>query len=226
MVAALTCHDVSKTYGTGELAQTVVDRVTLSLARGTTCVLVGPSGSGKTTLLSLWGCLLTPTSGEIQLDGQTVPFDSRRRLADLRRTRLGFVFQHSQLLPFLSVEENLRIVGRNAGMVDGEIGNRTVELAERLGIARLIKRRPGDLSGGQRQRAAIARAVFHRPSIILADEPTAALDRENGQAAVALLIEQAKANNALLIAVTHDTRLLEQFDCRYSMESGRPLPMP
>ncbi len=226
MVAALTCHDVSKTYGRGELSQTVVDRVTLSLARGATCVLVGPSGSGKTTLLSMWGCLLTPTAGEVHLDGQPVPYASPRLLADLRRTKLGFVFQHAQLLPFLSVEENLRIVGRNAGMEASAIIQRTAELAERLGIAGLMHRKPGELSGGQRQRAAIARAVLHRPSIILADEPTAALDRENGQAAVSLLIEQAKAHNALLIAVTHDTRLLHLFDQQFSMESGKPAPMP
>jgi putative ABC transport system ATP-binding protein len=182
--------------------------------------MLGPSGSGKTTLLSIMGCLLSPSRGDVEIDGKVIDFSSPARLARLRRQALGFVFQHAQLLPFLSVRENLNIVLRNSGAPLRQSRERLPLLLERLGIAKYEHRKPGELSGGQRQRVAIARAVLHRPRIILADEPTAALDWENGQAAMRMLVEQAKADDSLLVAVTHDTRLLDMFDRVIRLESG------
>lgn len=216
----LKCHDISKVYGAGSLTQTALDRVSLSFDRGETCVLLGPSGSGKTTLLSLLGCLLTPSSGQVSIEGKHVPYDSPAQLATLRSRRIGFVFQHAQLLPFLSVCDNLQVIGRNACMGRREISERTAYLLDRLGIGAFASRKPAQLSGGQRQRAAIARALLHRPPIVLADEPTAALDWTNGQAAVDLLIEQTRLEMALLIVVTHDARLVDRFDRALYLDSG------
>ena len=224
MPAAIDCCDITKTYGQGPLAETVLEGVSLTLPTGAVCAVVGPSGSGKTTLLSILGCLLSPTSGNVSLQGETINFGSKERLVETRRTRIGFVFQHAQLLPFLSIAENLSVVAANCGVGRAEIPTRIADVAGRLGITDVLHKKPTEVSGGQRQRAAIARAVLHRPPLLLADEPTAALDWKNGQAAVQLLIEQARLERSALITVTHDTRLLDQFEIVLALESGRLRP--
>jgi ABC-type lipoprotein export system ATPase subunit len=221
MDCVLECRGVSKVYGTGTLPEPVLRDICLSLDRGQACVLLGPSGSGKTTLLSILGCLLTPTSGSLRIVDQTVDHRAGRVLGELRRTRIGFVFQNAQLLPFLSMGDNLRVVGRNAGLAEADLNDRVADLAGRLSVGRLLDKRPDRASGGQRQRVAIARALIHRPPIILADEPTAALDWANGEAVVRLLTEQVRAERALLLTVTHDTRLLGFFDRVFHLEEGR-----
>jgi ABC-type lipoprotein export system ATPase subunit len=221
MVPVLECNGVTKTYGAGPLAEEVLKDVCLSLSRGEACALLGPSGSGKTTLLSILGCMLSPTAGELRILGQLVRHDSLGHLTALRRHHIGFVFQHARLLPFLSVEENLRIIGSNAGLDGVTLEHRMGQLLEGLGIAPLRGRRPSEASGGQCQRVAIARALLHHPSIILADEPTAALDWQYGEAVMRLLIQHAKQENALLVTVTHDVRLVNLFDRVISMDSGR-----
>jgi putative ABC transport system ATP-binding protein len=203
------------------VAESVLQGVSAKFAAGEMCVLIGPSGSGKTTLLSILGCMLKPTAGELKVCGESVDWQSPRRLTRFRRFQVGFVFQHAQLLPFLTVAENLEVVGRNAGMAAKTLADRIEELLERLGIAAMRHKTPDHLSGGQRQRVAIARAVLHRPSILLADEPTAALDWHHGEEAVGLLIEQAHAEGTMLLAVTHDTRLLPMFGRVLRIESGR-----
>jgi putative ABC transport system ATP-binding protein len=217
----LACTSLSKTYGQGQLAEQALSEVTLAFEPGQTCVLLGPSGSGKTTLLSILGCLLTPSSGEVSIEGATVDLNSRRKLQNLRRTKIGFVFQQAHLLPFLNAEGNLRAVARNAGLSHAQSAARIAELGERLNIGAYLHRKPGELSGGQRQRVAIARALLHRPPIILADEPTSALDWQNGQLATDLLIEQAIAARAVLVTVTHDTRLLDRFQRVLRVDCGR-----
>ena len=221
MDRVLECRAVSKAYGRGALAEPVLEDISFSLERGQSCALVGPSGSGKTTLLSILGCLLTPTSGELLIGDQAVDHGSGRMLGELRRTHIGFVFQHAQLLPFLTMKDNLRSIGRNSGLNTAELSARITELAERLGIDRLLNKKPEHASGGQRQRAAIARALIHRPRIILADEPTAALDWHNGKTVIRLLTEQAKIEKAVLLTVTHDMRLVDYFDRVLHLEDGR-----
>jgi putative ABC transport system ATP-binding protein len=220
-MSALACHNLTKVYGRGALAETALAGVTIRFQAGECCMLLGPSGSGKTTFLSIVGCLLSPTDGAVELDGQPIDYTKKGRLTRLRRSHIGFVFQHAQLLPFLSVFENLRVVGANAGLSRKETKNRIHALLEQLGIARYAHRKPDDLSGGQRQRVSIARAALHRPRVILADEPTAALDWENGRAATRLLVEQARHDGALLIIVSHDTRLVPLFDRTVHLESGQ-----
>lgn len=202
------------------MTESVLSDVSLEFRRGEACVLLGPSGSGKTTLLSILGCLLSPTRGDVHIEDVRVP-NSQGELVAIRRDKIGFVFQHAQLLGFLSVEDNLRIIGKNAGLDKRVIQERIWGDTQQLGISENLKRKPVHLSGGQRQRVAIARALIHRPPIILADEPTAALDWNNGQAVIQLLLRQARTENALLIVVTHDTRLVNLFDRVLQVESGK-----
>jgi putative ABC transport system ATP-binding protein len=218
---ALACENVGHAFGRGGLAEVVLRDVSAVFHAGEACVLMGPSGSGKTTLLSILGCLLAPTAGGVSLDGQAVDFRSPGALTRLRRDRLGFVFQHDRLLPFLTVGDNLAVVGRNAGLMRAALVQRIDELLGRLGLADCRAKYPAQLSGGQRQRAAIARAVVHRPAVVLADEPTAALDWEHGEAAVRLLVEHARETGAVLLTVTHDARLLPFFGRAFRIDRGR-----
>ncbi len=221
MDTVLQCENIRHTYGKGEVAEPVLLSVSITFRPGETCVLMGPSGSGKSTLLSVLGCLLKPTEGELQVCGERVDWRLPNRVTRFRRTCLGFVFQQAQLLPFLTVKENLEVVGRNAGLASQAISHRIEELLERLGIAAMRHKRPDHLSGGQRQRVAIARAVLHRPAILLADEPTAALDWKNGQEAARLLVEQAQADGSLLLTVTHDIRLVPLFHRHLYLDQGQ-----
>jgi len=216
----MTCKAITKSYGSGEILEQVLKRVDLEFAQGQASVLIGPSGSGKTTLLSILGCLLAPTEGELLIAGQSVNFFDKSSLTEVRRQKLGFIFQHAQLLPFLTIEENLAIVGRNAGMNDSDIKQRLDNLLARLELLAMRYKYPPQLSGGQRQRVAIARALIHRPSIVLADEPTAALDWNTGKTVVELLLEQARLEQAVLVVVTHDTRMLPLFDRILSIADG------
>lgn len=221
MTAVLECQDVRKVYGDGSLAQTVLDGVTLSLEPGECAALLGPSGSGKTTLLSILGCLLTPNAGSLSVKDQTAFPKPRLPLTEFRRRFIGFVFQHAQLLPFLSVEGNLSVVAENCGLARRDRKTRIGFLLERLGMNEHRFKLPAQLSGGQRQRVAIARSLLHRPAVVLADEPTAALDWKSGEAAVDLLIDEARAENAALLVVTHDTRLVPKFDRVFHIDGGR-----
>ncbi len=220
MKAVLKADRLTKVYGTGPLAEEVLRGASLTLEAGETCLLLGPSGSGKTTLLSILGCLLSPTGGALTLGGRCVDFTRRGALAEIRRRQIGFIFQHSQLLPFLSLEDNLRVVGRNAGLPSDVLEGRIDELTGRLGIAGMRKKLPDRVSGGQRQRFAVARALLHGPAVVLADEPTAALDRDNGDAVIDLLIGEARRAGAVLLTVSHDLRLVDRYDRVLHMEAG------
>ena len=216
----LECRDIRHVFGEGTLAEQVLCGVDVAFQPGEVCVLMGPSGSGKTTLLSILGCLLTPTAGQLFLDGRVIDHCSKGLLGRLRRDKIGFVFQHAQLLPFLSVTDNLKIVGRNAGLSARMLDKQIDELLERLGIGNMRAKRPAQLSSGQRQRVAIARALLHHPPILLADEPTAALDWHHGEEAIRLLVEQAQAEGAMLLTVTHDARLVPMFNRRLHIREG------
>lgn len=220
MNSIMTCHGIAKSYGSGEITEHVLKRVDLEFFQGQASVLVGPSGSGKTTLLSILGCLLAPSAGQLLIANQTVNFSDKSSLTEVRRQKLGFIFQHAQLLPFLTIDENLTIVGRNAGMEENDIQQRLDSLLTRLELQAMRHKHPPQLSGGQRQRVAIARALLHRPSIVLADEPTAALDWNTGKTVVELLLEQARLEQAVLVVVTHDTRMLPLFDRILSIADG------
>jgi len=217
----LECSKLTKDFGSGRMGHRALDAVSLALHRGDTCALLGPSGPGKTTLLSVIGCLLAPSDGHMKIDGEEVLFHQRRRLARIRRLYIGFVFQHAQVPPFLTVIENLVVVGENAGLGRRRSVRRAEELLDRLGVADLRHKKPAVASGGEKQQVAVARALIHSPPILLADEPTAALDWDNGQKLVELLTAHAKSDNAALMTVTHDTRLVPMFGRTLHIDSGR-----
>jgi putative ABC transport system ATP-binding protein len=208
----MSCLGISKSYGSGEMLEQVLKPVDLEFFQGQASVLIGPSGSGKTTLLSILGCLLAPSEGQLLIENGSVNFSDKSSLTEVRRQKLGFIFQHAQLLPFLTIEENLALIGLNAGMHKDDVKQRLENLLGRLELLPMRLKYPSQLSGGQRQRVAIARALLHRPSIVLADEPTAALDWNTGKTVVELLLEQARREQAVLVVVTHDTRMLPLFD--------------
>lgn len=221
MSIAIGCHGIRKIYGSGELAETVLHGVDLRIKAGESCILLGPSGSGKTTLLSIIGCLSTPSGGILELLGQAVNFADTNECVRIRRNKLGYVFQHAQLLPFLSAHDNVVLTAQNAGFSTAAANQRAAELFKYFRIDNLAHKKPGLLSGGQRQRVAVARALVHRPIIVLADEPTAALDWTQGQAVTDLLIEQTREAGAALVMVCHDRRLVPRFDRVFNIDDGR-----
>jgi ABC-type lipoprotein export system ATPase subunit len=193
---------LAKGFGTGPARRAVLAGVDLDLGAGELVAVTGRSGSGKSTLLHLLGGLERPDGGEIQVAGVRVDRSSERQLIDLRRHKVGFVFQFFHLLPELTGAENVLLPARLAG--DGAAGGeRAVELIERLGVTEAGSRVPGVLSGGEQQRLAIARALVNDPVLILADEPTGNLDEESGHEVLALLRELADRGRAVLL-VTHD----------------------
>lgn len=213
--------DLVKELGEGAGKVRAVDNVTLSIRAGELTLLMGPSGSGKTTLISLIGCILSPTAGEIILGGANTRGMTAEQLADVRRQHIGFVFQSYNLFPTLNATENVRL----ALDVRGIRGSASKPLAEEalaaVGLSHRLTSYPKQMSGGEQQRVAIARSLAGSPSIVLADEPTAALDSENGHAVMALLANVAHKRDRAVLAVTHDPRTLSYADRILRIEDGR-----
>jgi putative ABC transport system ATP-binding protein len=218
--AVLIARNIRKTLGEGAAQVHALKGVSLELYPGELTLLMGPSGSGKTTLLSILGCILTPTSGELSLSGQATAGLKPEALAELRRRHVGFIFQGYNLFPTLSAEENVRL----ALDVRGERGTdallRSQRALQQVGLSHRLRSKPGNLSGGEKQRVAVARAIASQPSLVLADEPTAALDSENGQAVMALLAEIAHGSTHAVLAVTHDPRTIPYADRILRIEDG------
>lgn len=217
---ALETRDVNKVYGSGNLTTIAVKNVSLQVKSGEFVALVGPSGSGKTTMLSMLAALLRPTGGQILIDGQNLATLSDAQRTQFRRTNIGFTFQANNLLPYLTARENVEVMLRLNGKLDQAGARRVVELLERLGLQDRMNNLPRQLSGGQQQRVAIARALVHNPAVVLADEPTAALDTERAHQVVqtfaSLIHEQGRAG----VMVTHDLRLVRYADRVVQMLDG------
>jgi len=195
--------DLTKTFGTNGVAVHALRGIDLAVARGEFVALIGPSGSGKSTLMAILGCLDSPTSGSYRLDGESVEHLTGAELARIRNEKIGFVFQQYNLLPKASVRRNVELPMLYAGVSKKERRARALELLEKVGIAEKANVLPAALSGGQRQRVAIARALANRPSVLLADEPTGALDSHTGHEILELFRELHRQGNTVLI-VTHD----------------------
>jgi putative ABC transport system ATP-binding protein len=196
-----------------------LDGVSFTVDAGTSVAITGPSGCGKSTLLGVIGGLAVPTAGAVRIGGEEVSALPERRRSDFRRTHVGFVYQADNLLPFLTVVENVALQSALDGRAGG--ADRPLELLERLDLAEQAHRLPDHLSGGQRQRAAVARAVVHRPEVILADEPTGALDAANAAAVIDLLLEVHRDIGATLVMVTHDRDAARRMDRRIRLRDGR-----
>jgi putative ABC transport system ATP-binding protein len=214
---------VAKHYGEGETRVDALRSIDLRVHAGEVVALLGPSGSGKTTLLNVIACILAPTAGRVELDGDAV-FDGKWLRSDLRRLRLdkiGFIFQAHNLLPFLTAEENVAVVLNLAGWPAEKGRARVRELLDYLEVGHRARVKPALLSGGEAQRVAIARALANRPRIILADEPTAALDSGRAQLVMDLLRKLATEQKACIIAVTHDEKIFDRFDRLIHLRDGR-----
>jgi putative ABC transport system ATP-binding protein len=196
-----------------------LDEVSFAVEGGSGVAITGPSGSGKSTLLGVLGGLALPSSGTVRVGGEELSSLPERRRSDFRRTHVGFVYQADNLLPFLTVVENVSLQLALEGAATDL--DRPRYLLDKLGLAGEAHRLPDHLSGGQRQRAAVARAVVHRPEVILADEPTGALDAANAAGVIDLLLEVQREIGATLVMVTHDRDAASRMDRRIGLQDGR-----
>ncbi len=212
---------VWKDYLLGEQKVPALKDITLSIEKGVFLAIAGPSGSGKTTLLNLIGCIDTPTSGKIYINGQDVSGKTPDQLADLRARSIGFIFQTFNLLPVLSAAENVEYPLLQRSDIDKAARRKRVEYyLDVVGLTTYAHHRPNQLSGGQRQRVAIARALAIQPSIVLADEPTANLDRATGKEILKLMKSINRRFGATFIFSTHDRRVMAMADRLVRVEDG------
>ena len=212
-------QDLTKVYVMGEEEVPALAGVTLSIGRGEYVAVIGPSGSGKSTLMNILGGLDRPTSGQYAFEGEDVAHFSDDQLAEFRRRRIGFVFQSFQLLPRLTALQNVELPMVYAGLGAHERRVRAAELLDRVGLSARMGHRPTQLSGGQQQRVAIARSLANRPDLLLADEPTGALDTHTGEEVLKLFAE-LNADGLTLAIVTHDPEVAEQAHRRVSFRDG------
>ncbi len=213
--------DVVKVLGQGAGQVQALRGVNLALKGGELTLLMGPSGSGKTTLLSILGCMLTPTRGTVRIGGRSTEGAGPEELAKLRRERVGFIFQSYHLFPTLTVADNVQLALDVRGDNSARARIKTEEALALVGLAHKANAFPLELSGGEQQRVAVARAIVGKPSVILADEPTAALDSENGMAIMELLAEIADDAAHGVLVVAHDPRILRFADRVVHIEDGR-----
>ena len=214
-------RDLIKTYAKGEAAMRALDGVSIDIHAGELMLLAGPSGSGKTTLLSIIGCILRPSAGTLRVMGDDVSRMRERDLPAIRRERIGFVFQAFNLFPTLTAAQNVALALDLKGVAGRAARDRAAALLDQVGLGNKIDSYPADLSGGQKQRIAIARALAGNPPVILADEPTAALDSQSGRAVMDLLQRLAHERGRAVAIVTHDNRMLGYADRTVRMEDGR-----
>src|SRR5574339_76470 len=218
---ALEVKDLVKTFALDGSTIRAVDTVSFQVKSGEFVALVGPSGSGKTTMLSILAALLSPTGGQVLIDGQDMAEMNDRRRVQLRREKIGFTFQANNLIPFLTAQENVEFMLRLNGKADKSGRLRAEELLARLGLGDRLHNLPAQLSGGQQQRVAIARALIHNPSVVLADEPTASLDTERAFQAVETFANLIHENNRAGMIVTHDLRMCQYVDRVLQMQDGK-----
>lgn len=220
MQPAIAVRELTKIYAEGVSGVPALRGIDLDVHPGELVMLVGPSGSGKTTLLSIMGCILSPSAGSVRIAGKEVAQLKQKELAPIRLSHIGFVFQGFNLFPTLTAGENVELMLDLKGVRGIAAGTRARQLLEQVGIGEKYHSFPSDLSGGQKQRVAIARALAGEPHVVLADEPTAALDSHTGRNMIAMMSELAHRNGRAVVIVTHDSRLLEFADRTIQIEDG------
>jgi putative ABC transport system ATP-binding protein len=220
MIPIIETKSLTKTFGSNGVAVRALRGIDLTVDRGEFLALIGPSGSGKSTLMAILGCLDSPTTGTYAFDGERVDGLSGADLARIRNQKIGFVFQLYNLLPKASVLRNVELPMLYAGVPRKERRRRATELLERVGIPEKAKNLPATLSGGQRQRVAIARALANRPVMLLADEPTGALDSKTGHEVLELFSDLHRQGNTILI-VTHDLAIASLASRQVEIHDGR-----
>lgn len=218
--AAIAAKEVDMVVSSGQQRLHILKGINLNIPKGDIQLLMGPSGSGKTTLLSILAGLLTPTTGGVFLLGEEITRMSRKKLASFRREHIGFIFQDSNLFPAMTALENVETALNIRGIWGRRARLRAEEMLEHVGIGDKAKEIPRKLSGGQKQRVAIARALVSHPQLIMADEPTAALDAQSGHNVMALLRKLAKEEGCTVLMVTHDPRIVDIADRIAHLEDG------
>ncbi|MFC3986724.1 ABC transporter ATP-binding protein [Streptosporangium jomthongense] len=224
---SLNLTDITLTYPDGETRLTALDQVSLEVPQGSLTAVVGPSGSGKSSLLAVAATLITPDTGTVTVDGQNTTGLTRGELTELRRHKIGIVFQQPNLLPSLTAAEQLQVMAQIDGRKPRTARDRAMELLDAVGLADQAGRRPHQLSGGQRQRVNIARALMNDPTVLLVDEPTSALDHERGAAVLDLIARLTRRQATATVLVTHDRTHLTDADQIAEVHDGRlRLPAP
>ncbi len=219
-MGAIVAKRVEMAYASGRQSYQVLKGIDLEISSGDIQLLMGPSGSGKTTLLSILAGLLTPSAGNVYLLGDEITGMSRAKLARFRLQNIGFIFQGFNLFGALTASENIEIVLNVKGIWDRVARQQAKVLLEQVGLGDKANQKPGDLSGGQKQRVAIARALAGNPQLIMADEPTAALDSHSGHTVIELLRQLAKEGGCTVLMVTHDPRIVDVADRVAYLEDG------
>ncbi len=217
---ALHCTDLELSYPDGDGRLVVLDRVSMQVAPGEVVAVMGASGSGKSSLMAVAGLLRQPDGGSVKIGGVEADFADSRALARLRRDKIGLIFQGSNLFPALTAMEQLLLVAHMSGRVRNEDKSRAAELLESVGLGSKLAQRPSALSGGERQRVGIARALMGHPAVLLADEPTASLDRSRGAEVMALLVDQARSKSVAAVVVTHEQEIAAMADRSLRLEGG------
>ena len=220
MSALIEFEQVCKYYQMGDTLVKAADHITMKIEKGEFVAIVGQSGSGKSTCMNIIGCLDVPTAGTYKLNGRDVGRMSRDELAEIRNELLGFIFQQYNLLPKLSLMENVEVPLVYAGVPRGERRRRAAAALERVGLGDKLRNKPNQLSGGQQQRVSIARALAGRPAVILADEPTGALDSHTGREVLKMLQELHRQGNTVVL-ITHDNSIAVQAQRIIRLEDGR-----
>ncbi|URN14846.1 MULTISPECIES: ABC transporter ATP-binding protein [Streptomyces] len=218
---SLHLNDVTLTYPDGDSRLTALDRVTLEVPKGSLTAVVGPSGSGKSSLLAVAATLIAPDSGTVTIDGTLTTGMTRGELTDLRRRKVGIVFQQPNLLPSLTAVEQLQVMAQIDGRKPRTARKRAEEMLDAVGLTAQADRRPHQLSGGQRQRVNIARALMNDPRVLLVDEPTSALDHERGAAVIDLITRLTHRQATATVLVTHDRTHLTAVDQIAEVDDGR-----
>lgn len=219
-MAVIELKNIKKVYGKGNAQVEALKNINFKADKGEVVLIMGPSGAGKSTFLTIAGSLQKPTSGEVLINGEDISDFSAKKRNELRLNRIGFVLQAYNLVPFLTVEEQFTLVDKvkkQNNLSRDELN----DLLKQLGITDLVKKYPSELSGGQQQRAAIARALYANPEILLADEPTASLDTKNVEEVGQLFKDLAKKRDKAVMLVTHDPRLEKYADHIYEMMDGQ-----
>ncbi|MGB8647659.1 MAG: ABC transporter ATP-binding protein [Anaerolineae bacterium] len=220
-MAIIETRELTKVYKMGKIQVTALNGLSLAIERGEFVSIMGRSGSGKSTLLNMLGCLDRPTSGVVMIDGEDVTRLPKRALPRVRREKIGFVFQHFNLVTSLTAAENVMLPLRYAGVGGRERAKRAAEALERVGLADRAHHRPAELSGGEQQRVAVARAIVTRPAMVLGDELTGELDTKTSRAVVSLLREFNRELHQTFVLVTHDPMVAEQTDRIIHLQDGQ-----
>jgi len=217
-MATLELNQVTKSFGTGHKKVDAMKETQFQAEKGELIAVIGPSGSGKSTFLTIAGGLQTPTDGEVIINNQNITKLSEKKRSKIRLQEIGFILQAANLVPFLTVDNQMKLLDKVKK--DNMTKEQLEQLYDNLGISDLRHKYPADLSGGERQRAAIAKALYSNPSILLADEPTASLDSDRAYEVMELLKTETKSKNTTTIVVTHDIRLISYCDKVYKMTDG------